>query len=245
MFRRSTVFLSILLIASASAQAQGGDASDRIDDMAAEIMQHRDIGEAHLEGSLMARPMQAFPQHVIATSILTGGIDRRQEAHRTAYNAFRSECTAKGGEILHQGSEGVQALGRAIFGEVMPRRLEERYGDRAGILLCERQDVPLGAIVAVHETRPWGSSITLLDPAAVTANRIAESQHAEVLRAERERFHEWQRTVGEGEMTSCGRILEAQEYVVMVAHHRTGQETWIERSLLGQVRGNCLADAGR
>ena len=245
MFRRSTVFLSVLLIASASAQAQSGDASDRIDDMVAEMPQLSEIGEADLEGSLMVRPMQALPQHVIATSILAGGLDQRHEALRTAYSAFRNECVAKRGEILHQGSEGVLALGRAIFGEAMPRRLEERYGDRAGILICERQDGPLGAIVAIHETRPWGSSITLLDPAAVTANRVADNQRSEMLRAERERFFEWQRTVGEGEITSCGRILEARANVVMVAHHRTGQETWIERSLLGQTRGNCLADAGR
>ena len=178
--------------------------------------------------SFVHRVVERAGESAVATGFVVGDFDRREEVRQRIFRQFEAICDASGGESRHPGEAGYIATKRLLTGRRLNIVLEDRQGNGAGMLICDKDEKTLGAMIAAHEVR-GRSSITLLDPAIVISDRVAEAERNAVFEKRRREHRDWQQSVGEGEMTGCGRILTAKPKIVQLADRRTGQARWVER----------------
>jgi hypothetical protein len=94
-------------------------------------------------------------------------------------------------------------------------------------------------MIAGNQVSPPWSSVTLLDPAIVISDKVADAERNAAYDKSWREYLEWRQNVGEGAMTGCGRILTAKADIVEIADRRTGQARWVERRDLRQPHEGC------
>ena len=232
-----TVPFSISLI-SVTAFAQSGTSTDPWSEFASDLVQYQEI-PADAQRDYVQRVIERAGSHAAATALVVGDFDRRERIQRQVFADFEKVCGSLGGEIRQQGEPGQIRTRTNLTGERVFFHLGDRLHDNAGMLICDENRQAIGAVIAIHQVSPEWSSITLLDPAIVVPDALVE---AEQLAASQQRWREhrdWQQSVGEGDMTGCGRILTARPHIVEIADRRTGQARWVERSELNQPSESC------
>lgn len=205
--------------------------------VAAELISFRELPD-DIQRSFVHRVVERAGESAIATGYLVGEFERREEIRLRVFREFEAICEASGGTIRHPGEAGYIATKRLLTGRRLNIVLQDRQRNGAGMLICDRDERTLGAMIAAHEVR-GRSSITLLDPAIVIPDKVAEAERRAVFEERSRLRREWQQSVSEGEMTGCGRILTAKPNIVEIADRRTGQARWVERSQLNQPHEGC------
>lgn len=236
--RRTIAALCSAPLFSIAAFAQSDTPRDPWSELASELAGHQEI-PSDAQRDYVQSVAESIGSHAIATAFVVGDFDRRERIQRQVFEKFQKVCGSLGGQIRDAGQPGQIRTRATLTSERVFFHLGDRQNDNAGMLICDADRQAISALIAVHQVNPQWSSITLLDPAIVVSEAMVEAEQR-AASEQRWREHEaWQRSVGEGEMTGCGRILTARPQIVEIADRITGQTRWVERSELNQPSEGC------
>lgn len=237
-FRRTIAALCSAPLFSIAAFAQSDTPTDPWSELASGLVGYREI-PSDAQRDYVQSVAERVGSHAIATAFTVGSFDRRERIQHQVFENFQKVCGSLGGQIRHQGQPGQIRTRATLTSERVFFHLGDRQNDSAGMLICDADRQAISAVIAVHQVNPQWSSITLLDPAVVVSDAVVEAEQR-AASEQRWRAHQaWQRSVGEGDMTGCGRVLTARPQIVEIADRRTGQARWVERSELNQPSEGC------
>lgn len=219
-----------------------------IEDFVARLEQFSEFRKDKYSNHLAKLPR---PNDIIAATVVRG-VKKGTATRSEATKEFKKECLSKQGKIASTGSHSHNETVKSMFGERSFANFDESNGfiSRLELTICLISDeVPAGMLVASQYLWSVHTTLVVYRPSAVVSEaeglqiwqrrKDEEAIRMTDIQARYAAWLKWQKNVGEGEMTGCGRILVSKPDIVQIADRRTGDARWIERRDLRQPSEGC------